>query len=40
MEKLFVIGNIAGVAIVLIGAIILVLEIYGKSIFLTAPFIR
>jgi energy-coupling factor transport system substrate-specific component len=40
MEKLFVIGDIAGVAIVLIGAIILVLEIYGKSIFLTAPFIR
>ena len=40
MNGLFAIGNTLGVAIVVIGALVLVLELYGRSFHLTAPYLR
>src|ERR1700709_2384865 len=40
MDGLFAIGNILGVAIVILGALILLMELYGRSIYLTAPYVR
>ncbi len=40
MSELFVLGDILGVAIVVLGGVTITLELYGRSPYLTRPFIR
>jgi energy-coupling factor transport system substrate-specific component len=40
MSGLFALGDAIGVAIVILGGAVVVMELYGKSPFLTRPFIR